>query len=180
MRPLEGRPLSTLEDRWSSGRDGGGGQGGGPSAQDPWITGRGRGSEPQMCPHPPHRVGSLFRDGPGLHAHCHAPFPLPTPLARLLVHAPSPSSVCPVWWTVPSTKPPPVLGLCWVRPLSHIWTPLFPDSVPSEVRAIGSSPEKRPRLRKLEARLRDTASDGQSRDIADRPASASAAVCPHS
>lgn len=59
---------------------------------------------------------------------------------------------------------PPVSGLRWARPLSRVWTPLFPYSGPSEVRAIGSSSEKRPRLRKLEARLRDTASDGQSRD----------------
>lgn len=46
MRPLEGRCLSTLEGGWSSGREGGGGQGGGPSTQDPWITGHGRTSEP--------------------------------------------------------------------------------------------------------------------------------------
>lgn len=59
---------------------------------------------------------------------------------------------------------PLVSGLRWARPLSRVWTPLFPHSGLSEVRAIGSSSEKRPRLRKLEARLRDTASDGQSRD----------------
>ena len=53
MRPPEGRCLLTLEGRWSSGREGGGGQGGGPSAQDPWITGRGGTSEPQTRPHPP-------------------------------------------------------------------------------------------------------------------------------
>lgn len=95
MRPPEGRCLSTLEGGWSSGREGGGRQGGGPSAQDPWITGHSGTSEPQTRPHPPHRVVSLFPDGPGCCVHSHAPFSLPTPLARLLVCAPSPGSAWP-------------------------------------------------------------------------------------
>lgn len=133
-----------------------------PSAQHPWITGCRGTSEPQTRPHPPHQVVSLFPDGPRTPCAQSRP-PLPP---HTLSQAPG---LCPASrFCMPGVVDSPVhtlvSGLRWASPLSWVWTPLFPDSGPSEVRAFGSSPEKCPGLRKLEARLRGTASDGQSRD----------------